>query len=360
MKNTKYLIPLLIMYVCVMFSAVAHAQRCELDSKFVPGTANNGSTYYTDRYYTITNAGPFSGMEMIKPPNNDKNNTMSIGYMNYEAGYNGYLYVAYDPRATNPPDWLTSLFTQIPCAKIQISNSAQGWMDVYKMAVPFGTCVSLGGNMGPGYVGRIANNYIVLFSSTNVGDQCQPPEAVAPVPQTKQKTTFYPNDDGELMMGVTWPNPRFKTNFKVNNSFLIPDGTVTDNLTGLIWTKDADIVPGMATWTDAMDSCAALADGMSGLTDSSVAGDWRLPNVRELQSLIDYGVSSPAVSDTSGTGPWSAGDPFNNVQSSWYWSATTFVQIVPTFAWNVNFGDGNVDNYFKGFNGYVWCVRGGP
>ncbi|MCP5005057.1 MAG: hypothetical protein GY941_14155, partial [Planctomycetes bacterium] len=74
MKNTKYLIPYLIVCACVMFSAAAHAQ-CDLDSKFVYGVANNGAMYYTDRSYTITDAGPFAGMAMIKTPNADRNST---------------------------------------------------------------------------------------------------------------------------------------------------------------------------------------------------------------------------------------------------------------------------------------------
>ncbi|MCP5005209.1 MAG: DUF1566 domain-containing protein [Planctomycetes bacterium] len=172
----------------------------------------------------------------------------------------------------------------------------------------------------------------------------------APVPQTKQEATFYPNDDGELQMGVAWPNPRFTKN---------GNGTVKDNLTGLIWTEDADIVPAKATWTEAMDACAALTDGMNGLTDNSVAGDWRLPNVRELQSLIDYGVSGPAVPDTSGAGKWITGDPFAGVQSDFYWSSTTLASST-TSAWDVSLDGGIVSISNKAnLSKHIWCVRGG-
>ena len=92
---------------------------------------------------------------------------------------------------------------------------------------------------------------------------------------------------------MAWPTPRFTDN---NN------GTVTDNLTKLIWTKNANAF-GTKKWDDALSAANSLASGtIPGLTDGSKAGDWRLPNVRELQSLIDYEFYSPALPNTLGTG----------------------------------------------------------
>jgi len=124
-------------------------------------------------------------------------------------------------------------------------------------------------------------------------------------------------EDGHTSMrkGVAWPNPRFTDN---------SDGTVTDNLTSLIWLKDANAF-GQRTWSEALNDCATLNSGEHGLTDGSNEGDWRLPNVQELPSLIDYGLYNPALCDTAGTGQWSAGDAFNNVQSSLCWLSTTYV-----------------------------------
>ena len=65
-------------------------------------------------------------------------------------------------------------------------------------------------------------------------------------------------------MGVEWPNPRFTDNL---------DGTATDNLTGLIWLKDANCF-GPRTWSDALSVCNGLADGSCWLTDGSDAGDF--------------------------------------------------------------------------------------
>ena len=135
----------------------------------------------------------------------------------------------------------------------------------------------------------------------------------APVEKTGQTTSYRTHDDGDLQEGVAWPTPRFTDN---NN------GTVTDNLTGLIWLKNANCPNSTKTWNNAVDYAAALYDGCTdcggdnndcGLSDGSVAGGWRLPNVKELQSLIHYGVYNPALPNTPGTGQWSESDPFTNV-----------------------------------------------
>ncbi|MCP5003363.1 MAG: DUF1566 domain-containing protein, partial [Planctomycetes bacterium] len=317
---------------------------CELDPKFGSGFADNGATYYEDRSYVITEAGPFAGMTMIKTLNDDRNSTMPTDYLNYEVTEDGYLYVAYDRRATTPPDWLTTTLTQIPCAKIETSLSSQGWFDVYKREVSSGECVRLGGNKGPGFSGGTVSNYMVMFSTTNVGDQCPPPEAVAPVAQTGQKTKYEPGDDGDTQRGVASPSPRFTDN---------SDGTIRDNLTGKIWTADANLNAGTATWANALTFCNGLSAAHSGLDDSSVAGDWALANKNELYSLTDASQSYPAL-------PSDHTSYFTNVQTDWYWSATTVV-ATPTGAWTVHIGTGDVGyDVGKGTNRYVWCVRGGP
>lgn len=63
-----------------------------------------------------------------------------------------------------------------------------------------------------------------------------------------------------------------------------------------------------------MSDANTLADGACGLTDGSVAGDWRLPNVRELYSLIHLQFFFPALSNAAGTARWTNGDAFTDVQ----------------------------------------------
>lgn len=138
------------------------------------------------------------------------------------------------------------------------------------------------------------------------------------------------------------------------------NGTVTDGMTGLIWLRNANCTDtvggvnrpsGYLTWADALTWTAALANGACGLTDDSTAGQWRLPNRNELQSLIDYSTSGPALP---------TGHPFVGVRSSFYWSSTTFAPN-PSKAWFVHLNDGIV----YGATGdktdflWVWPVRGG-
>ncbi|MDD2366041.1 MAG: DUF1566 domain-containing protein [Desulfuromonadaceae bacterium] len=155
--------------------------------------------------------------------------------------------------------------------------------------------------------------------------------------------------DGETKAGVAWPDPRFTDN---------SNGTVTDNLTGLIWLKNAnctDTAGGIAkssgylTWNNAITWSSALATGTCGLTDSSRAGQWRLPNRKELQSLVDRSQANPALP---------AGHPFSGVQSDYYWSSTSDAYD-STFACFVNMNNGLVSNYYKSYNYYVWPVRSG-
>ena len=143
--------------------------------------------------------------------------------------------------------------------------------------------------------------------------------------------------DGEYQLGDT-ASPRFTDN---------ADGTVTDNLTGLIWLQNADCF-GQRIWETALTDANSLASGSCGLTDGSVAGDWRLPNVNELASLIDYQTAAAPRIPT--------GHPFSSVQSNYYWSSTSYRPTL-SHAWNVNFSDGTTSNFSKTLSLYVWPVR---
>lgn len=166
--------------------------------------------------------------------------------------------------------------------------------------------------------------------------------------------------DGDLQLGVTWPNPRFTKN---------GDGTVTDNLTALVWLEDANCI-GLQIWINALAKSNALFDGCTNcggtendcnLSDGSVAGQWRLPNLLELKSLVHRGVFSPAVPNTVGTGKWAEGDPFSTVQTAVYWSSSTYA-VSTDGAWGINMSTGadGVGGGNKTDVGYVWPVRDAP
>jgi hypothetical protein len=173
----------------------------------------------------------------------------------------------------------------------------------------------------------------------------------APVPQTGQTLSYADGDDGDLQAGVPWPVPRFTDR---------GNGTVRDNLTGLIWLKDASCLVG--TWADALATVDAFNAGLLdfGCTEyiRGAFADWRLPNVKELQSLIDFGFFSPALSNAAGTAQWTEGNAFLDVRPNLYWSSTTAAGI-PDAAWYVDLYDGGTGDIFKGLTTSlnVWPVQ---
>ena len=84
------------------------------------------------------------------------------------------------------------------------------------------------------------------------------------------------------------------------------------------------------------------APGLCGFTD------WRLPSVRELQTLIHYGATNPTIDTTY----------FPNTLASDFWSASSYGPS-PANAWYVYFGDGIVDAFVKADGFHVRLVRGG-
>ena len=157
----------------------------------------------------------------------------------------------------------------------------------------------------------------------------------APVPKTGQTESRATGDDGDLQKGVAWPDPRFTDN---------GDGTVTDNLTWLMWAKNANL-DGVKTWADALTYCNALSLGGY--------SDWRLPNVRELFSLLDFSEHWPALPSSH---------PFTDVQfwhTDFYWSSTTYPGDT-SYAPYVHLLYAKVINDHKANTFYVWPVRGDP
>jgi len=201
------------------------------------------------------------------------------------------------------------------------------------------------------------------------------PTPSAPVPQTGQTICYDLNatpincgstgQDGESKTGVVLPTPRFTDH---------SNGTFTANLTGLIWLKDAGCV-GLSLWTEALNFVKGLEGGICDLADGSASGQWRLPNIRELHSLINFGFGGPALSKANGIEQcriWPENTcPFDRLwlgENIYYWSSTSnpgpFV-FGPTIAYAVDFNSGAVSYLLLGpdiFNelprGYVMAVRG--
>ncbi len=183
----------------------------------------------------------------------------------------------------------------------------------------------------------VENIEIIVQDTNNKVNSCAGPPV--PVPKTGQTTSYATGDDGDLQKGLEWPSPRFTDN---------GDGTVTDNMTNLIWLKDANCF-GQQNWTTALNSANTLNSGECGLSDGSIEGDWRLPNVRELASLVDYGQYNP---------PLPSGHPFTGVQSGNYWSSSTYLSMTNN-AWYVQMSSGVIYIIAKTNSYWLWPVRGG-
>ncbi|MCP4700087.1 MAG: DUF1566 domain-containing protein [Gammaproteobacteria bacterium] len=140
------------------------------------------------------------------------------------------------------------------------------------------------------------------------------------------------------------------------------DGTVTDNLTGLIWLGNANCAAAGRTWALALTDVDQLnTDGTmnsNNCGDTSNQTDWRLPNGNELASLVNKAFYAPALSNAAGTDQWTEGNPFSGVQASGYWSSTT-VSSRTGSAWVVILSYGFVGHTYKTDSDYVWPVRGG-
>lgn len=149
------------------------------------------------------------------------------------------------------------------------------------------------------------------------------------------ENSVFPGQDGFYQLGCTIEG-RFVDN---------RDGTVTDNCTNLMWQKNTadinedsniDYENDPLVWQEALQYCNNIE--LAGYTD------WRLPNIQELLSLIDYRNSYPAIHSL-----------FRS-EDSRYWSSTTH-NLFSSAAWFVSFGLGNGDSMFKINKNYVRAVR---
>ena len=114
---------------------------------------------------------------------------------------------------------------------------------------------------------------------------------------------------------------------------------IQDNNTGLVWEQEPDRFHG--TWTEAAAHCK----------EKSIAGQagWRIPNVKELSSLVDLSQHDAALP---------VGHPFSNIKSAVYWSGTPSEKD-DMVAWHVSFFTGEAVTDQKSQTRRVWCVRDG-
>jgi len=134
------------------------------------------------------------------------------------------------------------------------------------------------------------------------------------------------------------------------------DGTVTHTKTGLMWKQCTEGLSGAGcatgaviqyTWQGALQAAQTLngAGGFAGFTD------WRVPNIKELNSIVENQCINPALNVTV----------FPNTVNNGYWSASPDAAVGGFFslAWLVPFNDGSDFKTLKTINFHVRLVRGG-
>ena len=132
------------------------------------------------------------------------------------------------------------------------------------------------------------------------------------------------------------------------------DGTVTDNVTGLMWQQADDNAT--YNWFEASGTTDTTynpggAVNVCGSLNVGMYNDWRLPTRLELVTILHLGQVSPAIDAV-----------FTDTESDYYWTADT-AAFNSDNAWTVRFQDGFIWSYAKSgatVSGYVRCVREGP
>ena len=193
----------------------------------------------------------------------------------------------------------------------------------------------------PSYVRAVRSGPVWVATPSPVAPS-PTPHPVYGVPKTGQTQVFYPagahnlGDDGARQVGYPVTGSRYQDN---------GDGTVTDRGTGLMWEKyDSGT---KRTWEGAFLRVASLNQ-----QEFAEYRDWRLPNVRELYSLVDLGRSYPAISPLFTTVKTDGG----------YWGSTTYADLINgRTCYQVDFNEGlagwiNMENPAED-SGYVRAVR---
>jgi len=138
------------------------------------------------------------------------------------------------------------------------------------------------------------------------------------------------------------------------------NGTVTDPETGLIWKKCNEgqtFIPTLGgicaggigtlfTWQAALQRAQDVNAGAEGESFSQT--DWRLPNIKELASIVELRCENPAINNTV----------FHNTPASSFWSSSPFAPGSSS-AWGISFGNGSDNVSSKDLNGFVRLVRSG-
>lgn len=301
------------------------------------GTLQAGADWPNPRFTDLGNTilDNLTGLEWIENPHSLSGNSFSVNWNSAIDFCEGLSFAGHDDWRLPNHCELRSVVdygSSLPVSEVfgLGSSSSYYWSSTTK--------ASSSNNVWMLRVGDPSTTYTTYKSNSSYVWPVRFRQAGAPasVPQTGQTNEYYAGDDGTYKAGAVWPDPRFVDR----------GNTVLDNLTGLEWVKaphDLTNNAGRQVWNDAIDFCEAL--------DFDGHTDWRIPNVRELESLVHCGVESLSN--------WLNGI-FSGISGSsiyYYWSGTTYASVTG-YAWGVSMNSGAAKyGNNKLYGQYVWPVR---
>lgn len=155
---------------------------------------------------------------------------------------------------------------------------------------------------------------------------------LANVAATGQRTSYMSGDDGTLQSGLDWE-------FHLSERFVYTDAgddwfTLDDRFTGLRWAHPTTAVS--YSWSN------ALFYAQDAVVGTNLEDGWRIPNVHELESLVNYNESPTA---------WL---PFTTLESDLYWTSTNYDL---TSAYAVNMGNGLIALPWVGYSNNILLVK---
>ncbi len=218
---------------------------------------------------------------------------------------------------------------------VWLSGPSDSWFENTLISDLYWSSTTTTGTINAAFLLHVGDNEIVWDIKENDRRTIAVRGTSTVIAKTGQVTSHSTTggEDGDLQMGVSWPDPRFTPE----------EDVIIDKLTGLMWQKETSTTS--YDWADAINEANIFGDGKY--------SDWRIANIREQRSLVNYGQSNPMV--------WlnEYGQEFGSFTFGTYWASTTNPDV-ETLAWVCTLYKGTVsDGLDKAGSSGIFFVRAG-